>query len=351
MHLRLPLAAALTLSAAAASADPFALHFTAPAVEIGLHSENPARYALAIAAFDGTKVPSLTIAGQLDQHAFRLDGLKDNTLALIQPLQDQVEQAGYKVLFACATTDCGGFDFRFAIDVLPEPRMHVDLGDFRYLAARNAAGDVISVLASRSADQGFVQVTTVSVEAAAAATTDPAKPSLAAAPDVMGATSPAPAPPDTSATPATAATNAAPTTNTQPAPRANSSAASLDDQLMAQGSVALDDLIFASGKAALLDQDYASLAALADWLKAHPDLKVTLVGHTDATGSLASNVALSKARAASVRAWLIKHYAATAAQIDAQGAGYLAPRATNQTPEGRLQNRRVEVMLTSTPAK
>ena len=117
------------------------------------------------------------------------------------------------------------------------------------------------------------------------------------------------------------------------------------------GAVALDDLIFASGKAVLQDQDYASLAALAAWLKANPTQRVTLVGHTDATGSLAANTALSKQRAAAVRDWLIRHYGVAGAQIDAQGAGYLSPRATTQTPEGRALNRRVDVMLTSTPVK
>ena len=90
---------------------------------------------------------------------------------------------------------------------------------------------------------------------------------------------------------------------------------------------------------------------MAAWLKAHPDLRVTLVGHTDATGTLAGNVALSRQRAAAVRDWLIRHFGTDAAQLDAQGAGYLAPRASNQTAEGRQKNRRVEVMLTSTPVK
>ena len=113
--------------------------------------------------------------------------------------------------------------------------------------------------------------------------------------------------------------------------------------------MALDDLVFASGKAVLEGRDYASLAQLADWLEAHPDRRVTVVGHTDATGALAGNVALSMQRAAAVRDVLVATYGVNAAQVDAQGAGYLAPRDTNQTPEGRQKNRRVEVMLTSTP--
>jgi outer membrane protein OmpA-like peptidoglycan-associated protein len=126
---------------------------------------------------------------------------------------------------------------------------------------------------------------------------------------------------------------------------------SLAAGLRDQGTVALDDLVFASGKAVLAEGEYASLAALADWLRANPTLTVTLVGHTDASGSLAGNIALSKQRAAAVRAVLIQTYTLPAAQIDAQGAGYLAPRDTNQTPEGRQRNRRVEVMLTSPPLR
>jgi len=74
---------------------------------------------------------------------------------------------------------------------------------------------------------------------------------------------------------------------------------------------------------------------------------VVLVGHTDASGALAPNIALSRARAQAVRAALVA-LGAKADQIGAEGAGYLAPRATNLTPEGRAQNRRVEVMLTPT---
>lgn len=298
------------------------------ATQIGARSDAPVRYAMLIAAYDGSTIPSRVLTGTLDQRAWRLDGNKANTLALLQPLSDQLTAQGYTVIFACATTECGGFDFRFGLDVLPEPQMHIDLGDFQYLAATGPDGAAVSLVVSRTADQGFIQITTVSPAGAAA---------------VLPQTAPPPLPPVVE-TPVTAV----PEPN---APATPASTGDFDQQLMATGSVALDDLIFPSGKAVLQDQDYASLAALAAWLKANPTQRVTLVGHTDATGSLAANTALSKQRAAAVRDWLIGHYGAAASQIDAQGAGYLSPRATNQTPEGRAMNRRVEVMLTSTPAK
>ncbi|MEO8243930.1 MAG: OmpA family protein [bacterium] len=362
MPTRLILTLASLLVAAPALAGPLTLRLPDGASQIGVRTDAPAQFAMPIAGFDGKTVPVRVVTGALDQRAYRLDSSRDNTLALLQPLSDQLAQAGYTLIYQCATTDCGGFDFRFALNVLPEPQMHVDLGDFRYLAAQDGAGDVVSLLISRSADQAFVQVTSVSPSGHVAApvvtgTTPNAPVADAPAVDTSVAQSPDAQNPDTQTpvtrTPVTQ-TPVIPDTPDQPtitdtANAAQATPSNLGDALLTTGSVPLDDLVFPSGKAALQDTDYASLADLATWLQANPTLTVTLVGHTDATGSLAGNTALSKQRAGSVRDWLIKHYGAKPSQIDAQGAGYLAPRATNQTPEGRAQNRRVEVMLTSTP--
>lgn len=321
---RLFLAAPFAVLASAALAQPLAL--PPGATQIGSRTEQPSRYAMAIAAFDGATVPSQTVTGTLDQAAWRLDGATGNTLSLLQPLQDQLAAQGFTTLFTCQTTACGGFDFRFAIDVLPEPQMHVDLGDFQYLAATNTAGDAVTLLVSRTADQGFVQITTVSASGTANTQPIPSQPAAQITPEPALQPPPSPAAPDIPATPGDFATT-----------------------LMSTGSVALDDLQFESGKAVLEAGTYPSLTAIAAWLQANPALDVTLVGHTDASGSLVANVALSRQRASAVRDALIKSYGAPAARIDAQGSGYLSPRATNQTPEGRAKNRRVEVMLTSTP--
>ena len=294
-----------------------ALTLDLPAKVLGeeTRSANPASYALPIAAFNGINVPAQQVEGALDQRAFRLDAAGMTTLAILAPLRDQVRAAGYEIVFECEARDCGGFDFRFNTDVLPEPDMHVDLGDFRFLSAQKGA-EAVSILVSRSAGAAYVQITRI---------TD------------------APLPATPVETPVNLNVETTPT-GTEATVPASAVAADLD----AKGSAVLDDLVFASGAATLTAGDYPSLAAVAAWLDANPEGTIALVGHTDASGSLAANVALSERRAEAVAEVLVDRYGADRARVDAEGVGFLAPRATNQTEEGRQKNRRVEVIVTST---
>jgi outer membrane protein OmpA-like peptidoglycan-associated protein len=259
--------------------------------------------------------------GALDRTAYRIDTAGLSTLQMLAPLRDQLVADGYTVIYQCEANACGGFDFRFGLAILPEPDMHVDMGDYRYLSAerQTPAGDeVIDLLISRSANAGFVQVTRVGGALPPVALTVSSKTPV----DL-------PAPPEAA-----------------PAPIAPPSG--LAGQLETGGAVALDDLVFGSGSATLADGDYASLAALGDYLKANPARTIAFVGHTDASGALEANIALSRRRAEAVRAALIARFDVPPAQVQAEGVGYLSPRASNLTPEGRAANRRVEVMLTST---
>lgn len=310
--------ALLPLLLAAALADPAAaLTLELPAKVLGeeTRAELPGSYALPTAPFDGVTVPSRQVEGALDQRAFKLAAPGMTTLALYGPLRDQVSTAGYEIIFECDTRTCGGFDFRFNTDVMPEPDMHVDLGDFRFLSAQKGA-EAVSILVSRSAGAAYVQITRVSDAPTPVTSTETAVeldgPTVVRA---IGETAPP-----------------------------SSIGAALD----AQGSAVLDDLDFASGAAALTAGDYPSLAAVAAWLAANPEGTIALVGHTDASGSLAANLALSERRAEAVAEVLVDTYGADPARVDAHGAGFLAPRATNQTDEGRQKNRRVEVIVTST---
>ncbi len=234
------------------------------------------------------------------------------TLQMIAPLRNQLEAEGYRQIFSCADAACGGFDFRFQLDLIGEPQMHVDLGNYRYLLMRNETADPhsVAIVASPAVATGFVHVTEVSKAVFVA-------PEATDTPD-----------PDVIETP-------------------NLRTDGLIDTLVATGRVVLDDLEFGTGSAQLGIGPFSSLDQLSVWLAANPTARVILVGHTDAVGSLAANTALSQRRAAAVSNRLVNAFGTARNQLQAAGAGYLAPAASNLTPEGRALNRRVEVVLLS----
>jgi outer membrane protein OmpA-like peptidoglycan-associated protein len=295
---------------------------------------------LATGPFTATSgTPQRSFAGTVSQTAYRLTAPVPSTYNLLAPLRDTLLADGFEILFTCDTAACGGFDFRYDLPLLPEPAMHVDLGDFRYLAAIRTAGSAseqaVMIIVSRSSNAGFVQVNHVGrADAGAFAAVPAPAPATPATP-----VAPAAAPPVISlATPATPAQ-----TTATPALRGD-----LGRRLETGGAIALDDLVFPSGTATLAPGSYASLAALADYLAANANRQIALVGHTDASGGLDGNIALSRRRAEAVRRALIDGYGAAPAQVLAEGVGFLSPRASNLTELGRAANRRVEVMLTST---
>jgi outer membrane protein OmpA-like peptidoglycan-associated protein len=116
------------------------------------------------------------------------------------------------------------------------------------------------------------------------------------------------------------------------------------DELSASGRWATQGILFESGKAELKPESTPTLKAIAAALKGHPDLKVEIQGHTDNVGSAASNLTLSQARAEAVKNALVSEYAIDAGQLTAKGYGDTKPVAKNATPEGRANNRRVEIV-------
>lgn len=287
-------------------------------------------YQLPVGPWRAGKIERLATEGAVQLTAWRVDIGGLTTLQLLAPLRMQVVAAGYSVLFECDTAACGGFDFRYQTEVLPEPEMHVDLGDFRYLAAmrrdaRATVPDYIGLIVSRSAENGYVQMVEIGATRAAPPPLQPSGETPVTLPLAPAG------PPETSEPDAVALADG-----------------SLAAALETGGSVPLDDLSFATGSADLAAGDFASLRGLAAYLAAHPDRTVTLVGHTDASGGLDANIALSKRRAIAVRDRLTGTLGVVSGQISAQGVGYLAPRASNLTDAGRSRNRRVEAVLTST---
>lgn len=114
--------------------------------------------------------------------------------------------------------------------------------------------------------------------------------------------------------------------------------------LAQNGHIALYGIHFATDSANLMPDSDAQLQQMAALLKARPKLKVFIVGHTDDTGSLAHNLALSQQRAESVVKALATGHGIAAARMAAKGVASYAPVASNHTDAGRAKNRRVELV-------
>jgi outer membrane protein OmpA-like peptidoglycan-associated protein len=107
---------------------------------------------------------------------------------------------------------------------------------------------------------------------------------------------------------------------------------------------AFDNLLFESGSDVIVSSSYASLDALARVLVDNPRYKLYLEGHTDNQGDDDANLDLSKRRAASVKSYLMNR-GVNGDRISTDGFGETRAKSTNETPEGRKINRRVEMQI------
>ncbi len=274
-------------------------------------TEEAGTYRLPLGPYDDGHLPVLEVEGRITQQAWRLEAQGMTTLQIMAPLRDSLTTQDYEILLDCSGSECGGFDFRFNTRVLPAPDMFVDLFDFRFLSARKAETtskpDYLSLMVSRSGVSGYVQLLHVQPNGGAGL-------AIGTAPK---------------------------------APRSQPNTP-LAQTLETQGHIILSDLDFTTGSSELGPGPFASLTSLATYLKADASRQVALVGHTDTVGGLDPNIALSKRRAASVLERLVAQHDVPRAQLTAEGMGYLAPIASNRTPEGREANRRVEAVLLNT---
>lgn len=113
----------------------------------------------------------------------------------------------------------------------------------------------------------------------------------------------------------------------------------------ARGLIAnMSDVLFKTGSFELLPGARERLAKVSGIVLAYPSLHLQIEGHTDSVGTDEYNQVLSEKRAGAVRDYLVQQ-GITADSIEARGLGKTQPIASNESPEGRQQNRRVELVL------
>ena len=113
--------------------------------------------------------------------------------------------------------------------------------------------------------------------------------------------------------------------------------------------VIFQPVFFATNKDTILKKSYPVLNAVADAMKAEPEIKKIMIeGHTDNRGKASKNMELSDRRARSVLNYLVNKGVASE-RLDAQGYGDSKPVADNKTAKGRAANRRVEFHIVDPP--
>lgn len=105
-----------------------------------------------------------------------------------------------------------------------------------------------------------------------------------------------------------------------------------------------ENITFDSGRADIKPQFRPVLTQLAGSIRQYPGTVVQIEGHTDSTGSASFNQTLSENRAAAARSVLVQQ-GVEAERLVAVGYGATRPIADNMTPQGRAQNRRVEILI------
>jgi len=114
------------------------------------------------------------------------------------------------------------------------------------------------------------------------------------------------------------------------------------NKLITEGKFVTRGIHFDSGSDKIKPDSYGTMNEIAGVLKDNPDVKVTIVGHTDSDGNEKSNLDLSKRRAASIKNSLVTEFGIDAARMQTDGKGQSQPISENSTSEGKANNRRVE---------
>jgi outer membrane protein OmpA-like peptidoglycan-associated protein len=118
----------------------------------------------------------------------------------------------------------------------------------------------------------------------------------------------------------------------------------LDEAIEKDGKAVIYGILFDTGKSDVKPESAKALQQVADFLNSNPSIRIIVVGHTDNTGNFANNILLSKARAESIKNYLVNTSKISIDRLMAEGVGSLCPVSANSTEEGKQLNRRVEIV-------
>jgi outer membrane protein OmpA-like peptidoglycan-associated protein len=119
---------------------------------------------------------------------------------------------------------------------------------------------------------------------------------------------------------------------------------SLKEGIDKDGKVALYGILFDVAKSDIKPESAETLKQITTYLNDNPAVQIIVAGHTDNTGTFEGNMTLSKARAESIKNYLVTTGKIAASRLIAFGVGQACPVSTNDTDEGRTLNRRVEIV-------
>lgn len=254
---------------------------------------------------------SLHVEGKITRIAYLMP-VDTATLEVAHNYQDALTGAGFTVLFQCGKEQCGT-DGTFSVFGRNYRKSHPfenvspfdGVSDQRYLAAvlKRPAGDVyVDLFASHNTISGTADLLDRTVLALEVVESKPmVSGQVTVDPDAIA------------------------------------------HALAGAGRITMDNLYFDTGKATLQPTSNAALEEIAKALKAHPELKVEIDGHTDNVGNSKDNLPLSQQRADAVLAALTGR-GLDASNLSAQGFGDSKPLESNATEAGRTHNRRVELV-------
>ncbi|MDC3252767.1 DUF5723 family protein, partial [Crocinitomicaceae bacterium] len=129
-----------------------------------------------------------------------------------------------------------------------------------------------------------------------------------------------------------------------PGPASNNGCPEIEEEVVEILKTAFDNLEFESARDIIKDASKPSLAELTEVLAKKPEWRLQIAGHTDAVGNAQNNLVLSKKRAEAVRDFMVEK-GIKATRLTVLYFGETEPIATNDTPEGRQKNRRVEMTI------